>query len=121
MLSSLERIAEAHLGNEMRHNDDRVLAPIALERWESDGEQARAHSGGLTRPTDTQSLARTILFVAPTRRLRCVQVESDAHHADREADERRTECGKRSVVADAVGRDRTACTDEGRDGVELAT
>lgn len=37
MFSSHERIAEGHLGNQMRHNDDRVLAPIALERWESDG------------------------------------------------------------------------------------
>ncbi len=37
MFESLENTTEARFGSGMPHNDDRVLAPVSLERWESDG------------------------------------------------------------------------------------
>ena len=48
MFASRE-ITDAPLGNSMRYNDIRVLAPVALERWESDGGAVPQRSGGQTR------------------------------------------------------------------------
>lgn len=47
MIASIENVTDASFGNRLRHNANRVLSPVALERWESDG-------GALPLPPDAR-------------------------------------------------------------------